>query len=245
MATYYTIKKAFIKQLIYKYSFVKKNYLQHMKKIFLLGCCSLLLWSCSSTKKITGFYSRCVGTGYTCTQLQINPNYTFEYYSENNGYDKTIIKGTWKKFAQKQILLNSDSQPKNAATKYYARANPNFKSFIRIQLIENSRFLDSATVIINKDQQIKKTDTHGIVEFAATKVTTIEYRYKNMTETFTITNADFNDFQFMVKDYETIIFPKYFTNKLVSKNMRKVIFERDNVSEKFDLKKTAKSEKRF
>lgn len=194
---------------------------------------------------MVGFYSRCIGTGYTCTQLQINTNNTFEYYSENNSYDKTIIKGTWKAFAKKQILLNSNSQPKNAATKYYARTNPNFNNFLRIQLIENSRFLDSATVIINRDQQIKKTDIHGIVEFAATKVTTIEYRYKNMTETFIITNPDFNDFQFMVKDYETSIFPKYFTNKLVSKSMGKVIFERDNVSEQFDLKKTAKSEKRF
>lgn len=216
-----------------------------MKKIIYCLIIALLISSCSTQKSLTGLYSRCIGASYTCTQLQLNNNSTFEYFSLSPSLSPIIIKGKWKVIEKKQILLNSDSQPKNPQTKYFARVNPQLKTSIRIQIIGNDNFLENVVVILNTNQQIKKTDNHGIVEFAATKVATIQFQYLALKETLTISNPDFNDFEIVAKDYETTIFPKYFTNKLVTKQQGKMVFEPDENSERFDLKRVSKHEKHW
>ena len=193
---------------------------------------AFILSSCSTTKEVSKLYGKC------CTQIEINPNKTFEYHVVLGVGGEIIRKGTWTEHKGDTILLNTYNQPKNKSIKYSGITNPNLKDKIRISIGDFEQKLAYAMVEINDGEMTKPTDSIGIVEFETDKIINITYNYlSEISEKITISNPELNDIDILVRDLDLEIVPQYFTNQPIVVTNKKAIFYPNNSLKRFERKR--------
>ncbi len=93
-----------------------------------------IITSCSLKKEISKLYGKCEKHSFACTQIEINPDGTFEYFVFMDVGGKTIRKGTWSHYTVDTLLLNTYDQPKNKTTTYKGVINTRLMIKVKISI---------------------------------------------------------------------------------------------------------------
>lgn len=203
-----------------------------MKSTLLCIIISVITISCSSKKKVARFYGKC------CTQILLNPDKTFEYWTYLGVGGEVKRTGTWHEHKGDTILLNTLTQPKNRKTTYTGIVNPNLKNKVRISIRDFELKLAGATIEINDGEMLRNADRDGIVEFDTDKINNITYYFMTeISEKITISNPDLNEIDILVRDLDLEIVPKYFTDEPIVVSNRKVVFYPNNPEKRFERKR--------
>jgi hypothetical protein len=205
---------------------------KYIKFIFIL----LITVSCSTNKSVVGLYGKC-GKGYfTCSQIELKPDNTFEYFIFHDVGGGNVIKGTWKKISNDTIVINTYKQPEIPKTTYVGKINPNLIGKVKIRISDKKGALGFTDVFINDREQLKVANNNGIAEFEVESIKNIEYRFISHQEKIEIENPNYNEIDILIKDLDLNAVPEFITNEKIVFKRNKIIMDTTFVYKKTNLK---------
>jgi len=193
----------------------------------------LLCASCATNKSVVGLYGKCEYGYLACTQIELKPDKTFEYFIYMDVGGGIVVKGNWEQISSDSIILNTFDQPVNTYTTYKGKVNPDRTDFIKIKIADFEQPLAGAYIVWNNQNEGTAADENGVVEVKTQEIKTITYHYLGKEETIEIDNPNFNEIEITVKDLELNAVLRYLTDKIVTIHNRKLF-----INDGFPLKKT-------
>jgi hypothetical protein len=207
-----------------------------MKRIIQLIFLTLIFSSCSSNKLI-GLYGKCGNHYFSCYQIELKNDHTFEEYNFMDVGGGVVKKGKWNQIHRDTILINSFEQPINPKATYKGKIIPNSNGVIKIKVSDFETLFFGVGISINNGEQEKvDDDLDGIVEFNSDKIFSVEYQFLGQKEKILIDNPEYNYIEIIAKDLGSEM--SYITNKKILIGNRKLIFNTDKHWSMFALKKT-------
>jgi hypothetical protein len=188
---------------------------------------------------MVGLYGKCGSSYLSCTQIELKPDSTFEYFIFMDVGGTTIIKGNWEAVSKDSIRLNTFEQPKHPITTYKGQTNPK-RPNIKIKVSCSESPLAGAYVLLNDQSEGIVLEQNGVGEFKAQKVKTITYSFLGQKETIFVENPDYNEIEIMVRDLDLNAVPRFLTEKIIFINKKKLFLNRS-----YSLKKTSLKNKQW
>lgn len=200
----------------------------------------MFLSSCTSKKSVVGLYGKCEKNYLGCTQIELKPDNTFEYYIYMDVGGEAILKGTWIITGHNNIFLYTHNQPKNPKIKYSGITDNKINDKIIIKVSDSEGPLSGVSVSINNNKEWIYANENGIVEFPIQEINSISYFYFDQSETVKVEHPDYNYFTVTTKDIDIHVVPQYLTNEKLIHRKNHLIFNNDIEETMFTLKKNKK-----
>lgn len=198
----------------------------------------LFFGSCKSNKSLVGLYGECPNHYYACSQIELKPNNTFEYFIFMDVGGTNILKGNWKKISNDSILLNTYEQPIIPKTSYTGIENGS--SVKKVKISNKYGPIILASVSINDNGKWKETDINGFVEFNESEINTISVISLGLNEKILVGNKNLDEIQILVKDSQTGVTPEYLVDYKL-----KILSNKIYITKKYRLKKTSITNKQW
>lgn len=215
---------------------LKNQIVKNTKLILLLT----FLSSCSINNSVVGLYGKCEKHYFACSQIELKPDKTFEYFIFMDVGGASLTKGNWEKISNDTIVLNTFNQPKNPKTTYQGRINHELIDTIKIRISDKNGPVEFAIVHINNTVKKKETDSNGMVEFNSKSLQNIEYVFLSQKEKIPINNPKYNEIEILIRDLDINSFPDYLTDYKIVLKGKQLIFD-----SKYSLTKTNPNQKQW
>ena len=190
-----------------------------MKKI--LFVILVVLTSCSVQKEFHGLYGHCKNHYWTCFQLLLNEDGTFEYFEFYDVGGGNLRKGKWKKVDENSLTLNSEEQPKVEKTFFHAEIDSVKTDSIRIRISEGGYPLSKSDVFINNEEG-KTANENGEVSFERMDIKSLRVQFLDVNDTIIFDNPKYNKVEITLRD----IGSRAITNQKVYLGYRKLKFQK-------------------
>lgn len=195
--------------------------------------------NCKSVEKRTLLYGKCKKNYLSCTQFELSKDKTFKFYIFMDVGGGNVIKGKWDFVNEDTIKLNTLIQPKIQKSYTIEKINPEKQDVVKVKIRDYSLPLESILIDINNGEKQEITNSEGICYFKVDKISNVTYYYLNdRIETFQIKEPEANEIEIFIRDIESSVIPKYFTDELIVVNQEKLTFYPNNVEKKFTLKRS-------
>jgi hypothetical protein len=133
----------------------------------------VLIWftviSCAIKVKETQLYGKCKTPMYGCTQIKLNNNKTFEFYSFTDvGGGENLIKGTWVFYNKDTLILNSYLKPNKEEIEY----EKIFSSY------PNPKYIINQLIVLKRNKIIYIPKNKDINVFSLEKIRLNQKKWK-------------------------------------------------------------------
>lgn len=195
--------------------------------------------------EISGLYGECEIGFFTCLQMELKPNGTFDYFIFYDVGGGSVLEGQWQ-FKNDTIYLNTFKQPKQQKSIIIDTQSDN-KNFINIRVYDyDSLKMGFAEIIINNKIQMY-CDKNGLITVPDMPIESITVKFSTESTTFNLNGEKGNNISLFIPILDGAI-PSYLSNeKWLYKKNKLIPYLRSNknYNKKYALKKTELNNKRF